>query len=108
MAVKNSPNDLVKAIEQYLTMLGWFVWRNNTGAAKMPSGRLVRFGVPGAADVIGCKPPDGRMVAVEGKTGTGRMSKAQRAWRDRFVAAGGLFVECRDVAELARMLEEAP
>ena len=66
-----------------LSKAGCTVFRNNTGALPDRTGRIVRYGLAvGSSDVIGWT-PDGRFLAVECKTDTGRATEPQ----DRFIAA---------------------
>lgn len=77
-------------------VVGCYAWRNNTGAVKF-KGRLVRFGEPGAADIICCY--RGRFYAVEMKSATGRQTPEQRSWEFRVVLAGGVYVLARTTRE---------
>jgi hypothetical protein len=70
-------------------------WRNNTGAAryKIPgkADRFVRFGVPGAPDVLGLVPGSGRLLAIECKRSSGgRLTDAQRDMLSKIQAAGAI------------------
>ena len=66
-----------------LSRAGCLVWRQDTGAYRAKSGALVRYGLcVGSSDIIGIA-PDGRFLAVEVKTDTGRATEAQH----RFIAA---------------------
>lgn len=73
--------------------------RVNTGAALL-RGRLVRFGVPGTADICGLIAPSGRLLMIECKTATGKQRAAQVTMQRVVTAMGGLYV-------VARSLEEA-
>lgn len=73
--------------------------RVNTGAA-MIRGRLVRFGVPGTADVVGLIAPTGRMLMIECKTATGRQRDAQIAMQRTVTRFGGLYVVARSLADV--------
>ena len=57
------------------------IWRNNSGALKDFTGRLIHFGVaaPGGSDLIGWVKVDGRAIflAIEVKVKTGRVTQAQ-------------------------------
>lgn len=55
--------------------------------------RVVRFGLPGSADVLGCS--RGRPLAIECKAATGRQSQQQRRFEDAWRAAGGVYVLAR-------------
>jgi hypothetical protein len=62
-----------------LSKAGCTIWRNNTGALTDKTGRLVRYGLcKGSSDIIGMC-PDGRFLAVEVKSATGKATDAQ--WR---------------------------
>jgi len=83
-----------------LTERGCTVWRNNTGALKDPDGRLVRFGLcVGSSDIIGMT-PEGKFLAIEVKTRTGRLSDQQRKFIDHVNARGG-------IAGVARLPQDA-
>lgn len=75
--------NIMNACMVALSAAGCLVWRNNVGVLKDASGRPIRYGLcVGSADLIGVA-PDGKFLAVEVKTATGRTSEAQ----DRFIAA---------------------
>lgn len=98
-----SETALVKACLQLLALRGIPSWRNNSGALAVGK-RFVRFGHPGSSDILGILAPGGRLLAVECKTATGRLSPAQRAFLDNVTRAGGLALVVRDVAQLDRAL----
>ena len=86
------------------------LWRNNTGALKDSTGRLVRYGLcPGSSDLIGLRTititPDmvgqtvGVFVAIEVKD-QGRLTEQQRAFLAMVEQAGGM-------AGVARSVEDA-
>ena len=63
------------------------LWRNNVGIADQRGAR-VRYGLAvGSADLIGCL--NGRFVALEVKTSTGRATPEQRLWLDLVRRHGG-------------------
>ena len=66
---------------------GLVLWRNNVGIADQRGAR-VRYGLAvGSADLIGCL--NGRFVALEVKTSTGRATPEQRLWLDLVRRHGG-------------------
>ena len=86
------------------------LWNNPTAVAKpRASGRYIRFGVPGAADLLGVigvvigttfPPPDqplGIALAIETKTNTGELSPKQVNWKSAFSAHGGIYILARSV-----------
>lgn len=91
--------DLVNACLELLAIRGIMAWRNNTGATKV-AGRCIRFGHPGSADILGCLPPSGRLLAVECKMPGGKLRPNQAVFLDSVRMAGGLALVVRDVAEL--------
>lgn len=87
------------------------IWRNNTGAIKDSTGRLVRFGLcKGSADLVGLTSivvtPEmvGKKLAVftaiEVKTATGKATPEQLNFIKRVQELGGL-------AGIARSIEDA-
>ena len=71
-------------------------WRQNTGAARSGS-RLIRFGVPGQADITGIV--RGRRIEIEGKTDDGRQSQAQRTFQARVSQCGAVYLVVRSADE---------
>ena len=95
-----SERNIQALILMALSEAGCLVWRQDTGAYKAPDGRLIRYGLcNGSSDVIGVA-KDGRFLAVEVKTATGRVSPAQVQFLDAVRRAGGR-------AGVARSVEDA-
>lgn len=104
------PNDLVRDALQFLKLKGIRAFRQNTGATKFGT-RYVRFGSPGAPDILCILPahgahPAGRLGCIEAKTGTGRLTPDQTAWLAAARAAGALVLVVRSVQELEHELSE--
>lgn len=76
--------------------------RMNTGAARTPDGRLVRFGTPGGPDIRGTL--NGQAVAIECKTAKGRLRPDQLRWRECFERAGGRYIIGRDAQDVIHAL----
>lgn len=75
--------------------------RVNTGAAKVGNPpRLVRFGVPGTADICGVLAPTGRLVMIEVKTAKGRQRDAQVVMQRVVTSMGGLYVVARSLDDV--------
>lgn len=75
--------------------------RVNTGAAKVGNPpRLVRFGVPGTADICGLIAPTGRLLMIECKSATGQLRAAQEVMQRVVEAFGGLFIVARSLADV--------
>jgi hypothetical protein len=94
---------LQKQILAALNARGVFCWRANTGAARTANS-LIRFGLRGQADILGVVPPTGRLIAVECKSPTGRVSPEQRAFGERVTAAGGVYVVARCLVDVLAVL----
>ena len=89
------------------------MWRSNTGAAMWrksngSSGGMVRFGMPGQADISGIMRPGGRRIEIECKTKNGRQSKEQQAWQRMIEWAGGLYVIARSIEDVRLALGPPP
>jgi hypothetical protein len=82
-------------------MVAW-AERQNSGAAKVGN-RFIRFGWPGCSDVIG-QLRDGRFLAVECKSPTGRLRPEQSLFLARVSAGGGVAFVARDCRDVIREL----
>ena len=81
----NISNDCMVALSE----AGCKVWRNNTGALKDQTGRLVRFGLAvGSGDLIGIA-PDGIFFSVEVKRANGKATTKQSIFINVVRGAGG-------------------
>ena len=96
--------DLVNRLLLALSSHGCLVVKFNTGQAVTRNGYTIRFGCEGWADIIGCTPA-GRFLAVEVKTGKGRLRDKQKAFRDAVVRHGGIHIEARSVEQVMGELE---
>ncbi len=89
---------------KYLEWRGAFVWRNNSGVLRDKTGRPVQFGKVGSADILGIY--QGKLVACETKTETGKVTDAQEAFLAAIRERGGIAVVCRP-STYQRVLDEA-
>ena len=72
-----------------LSKAGALVWRQNVGVLPDRRGIPVHFGLcKGSSDIIGIC-PDGKFLAVEVKTATGKPTDAQLLFIDAVRARGG-------------------
>ena len=82
--------------------------RMNTGAIKIPAAngrdRFLRFGFPGCPDILG-QMTDGRLLAIEVKSPSGRASEAQAAFLALVATHGGVAVLARSLDDLTHFLE---
>jgi hypothetical protein len=123
---------LVNAVIAYLNARGGFAWKSASGV--LPVGtRFVHTGTRGLPDVIGVwpvasrteqpmivqgsglvsvtnatwyqyGPTIGRLIAVEVKTGTGRLRRHQEAMHAELKSRGALVLVIRDIADLQKAL----
>ena len=100
-------NVLTLSIIKDLSYTGFVAWRNNNGAIfsekqgcyiKNP---MHKKGVP---DIIGFRKSDGKMIAIEIKTGKDKLS----IWQENFISelsqAGGISFIARDFDEYRRLI----
>jgi len=80
------------------------LWRANVGAARIGN-RVVRFGIPGQADLTGIL-PDGRRLEVEVKSPTGRQTPSQRAFEAMIEKFNGVYVLARSTDDVRLALEK--
>ncbi len=98
-----------QSILRYLAISPRVAWaqRMNTGAIKIPvpggRDRFVRFGFPGCPDILG-QLIDGRLLAVEVKSPSGRASEAQEAFLALVATHGGVAVLARSTGDLTAIL----
>ena len=74
------------------------LWRSNAGVARMGN-RVVRFGVPGQADLTGIL-ADGRRLEIEVKSPTGRQTQDQKNYQRMIERFGGVYVLARCVEDV--------
>lgn len=104
-----SEHQVQTACLQYLAVCPQVAWaeRMNSGAVKIPvpggKDRFVRYGFPGCSDIIG-QLKDGRFLAVEVKSRTGRATEAQEAFLKRVATSGGVSGVVRSTGDLQALL----
>ena len=105
-AQARSETEIVKAILDYLAANRIVAWRNNTGAAMNPAGRLVRFGTPGMPDIAGVL-PGGRALFLEVKGRHGRLNPHQQRMISWLLATGALVAVVRSIEDTRGVLHGA-
>lgn len=106
-AIKKIESKIISEIMRYLCGNSYLrVWRQNTGAMSDKRGRIVRFGVPGAADISGIL-NDGRRLEIEVKSSTGRESKEQIAFEKMIRKYGGVYIIARSIEDVRVGIAEA-
>jgi hypothetical protein len=87
-----------------------YIARRNVGLARdVDTGRVVKFGVTGEADLQGVLRVgrSGLAVALEVKTPTGRQSQTQERWEAAWTRRGGFYRVVRSVADAEQALLDA-
>ena len=91
---------ILRACLDYLRLRGHFVFRVNGGAFETKRGGFVRCtDISGVADIIGVT-KDGKALAVECKSRTGKVSPNQDAFWYRWTERGGVYVLARSIDDL--------
>jgi hypothetical protein len=80
------------------------LWRQNTGAARIGK-RLIRFGVPGQADLTGIL-GNGKRIEIEVKSPTGRQTPEQIAFGRIIERFRGVYIVARSTDDVRRRLED--
>ncbi len=83
--------EIQKAIVDFLTISGVWVWRANRGAMVgeyKGKKRFVRFGVTGMSDLMGIF--EGRLLAIEVKRPGKKPTDDQQGFLDRVNSEGGI------------------
>lgn len=88
------------------------VWRQQVGvfvpishACARCRPYAMRIGLPGQADLLGVLAPHGRLLSIETKSPTGKLTPEQRAWSEMVTRFGGLSVApARCVADVEEAL----
>lgn len=94
MRGKPTPEGLLtNSIRSLLKSAGVWHWKNWGGG----------FGQKGVSDLLGCW--RGRMLAIEVKTPTGRITLDQQRFLDNVNAAGGIGFVARDIETVIEKLE---
>lgn len=74
------------------------LWRANSGVARMGD-RVVRFGVPGQADLTGIL-PGGIRLEIEVKSAIGRQAIDQQNYQRMIERFGGVYVLARSIDDV--------
>ena len=88
------------------------LWRNNAGSALQDFGaggmRPLRYGLcVGSSDLIGIVAPHGRLIALEVKTASGRVTREQQQFLNLVEKMGGVARVVRSVDDAVRAVDAA-
>ena len=99
-----TPEGRVKAaILRYLERRGFFAWNNPSGTVRITPEGWLHFGKKGSVDILGCL-PGGKLLAVEVKSITGRLSPEQSVFLEKVRGLGGVAVVVKSMRELDEAL----
>ena len=100
-------NSLVLGCLTALRLAGCVAWRQNNIPVPLGNGRFRRASVqPGIPDILACA-PGGRLVAVECKSGTGRLSEGQRLFLTQLVECGALVAVIHRIEDMVELTARA-
>lgn len=104
-------SDVLSCLKQ-LQSMGKICWhaRMNSGAGKLQYGtakssQFIRFGFPGMPDVLG-QLPDGRLLAIEVKRPSGKVTDEQAAFLEKAGRSGALAFVARSVSDVLEAFDE--
>ena len=101
-----------KAIEnhilRWLNMSGIFAWKNQSVGIYDPVKKIYRrsnnpYHIKGVSDILGIL-PDGRLLAIEVKSATGKASEEQKAFIDKVNGSGGVGFIARSLDQVIEYL----
>ena len=101
---KPKEKDIERQICDWLAAKGYFFWKQaNSGYFDGRTKRFRRHTSPycirGVSDIIIID--KGQFIGVEVKSESGRLSDHQKAFRDSVINAGGKYILCRSLDDLA-------
>jgi hypothetical protein len=102
LSASQAHSDLVNRLLIALSQRGHMVTKFTTGTGFTQYGARISFGCPGWADIIGTT-DKGQFIAVEAKTGTGRLQPNQKAFREQVEKRGGIFITARSETDLDQL-----
>jgi len=94
------------ACDAYLQMIGCLAIRTNSGQWKDDAGNIIMGAKGGTSDKT-LLLPGGRFCALELKAGKNTLSDAQKRYKQRVEALGGLFIEAHSKDDLRAALVAA-
>lgn len=107
MKKQSRTGSVTDAIINYLTMIGWLVWRNNTGGiwdAKQQLYRKNKKQLVGIPDIQGID-WIGRSVSIEVKTGTDRLSVDQTLFAAEALGRSSFYCIAKDIDDVIATLK---
>jgi mRNA-degrading endonuclease RelE of RelBE toxin-antitoxin system len=97
--------DIQKQVKDYLSVLGWYVIKNNTvGIYRQDTKRYIPSTSKGLADLTAIK--NGRVIMIEIKRKGNRQSPAQKEFEGKWRLKGGTYWLIYNIDELIEKLNE--
>lgn len=89
----------------YLASRSILIFRNNVGTSQTGRGEFIRFGLcVGSSDLIGIL-QDGRFLAIECKSATGKATPEQIGFIHAINKSGGVAGICRSVDDVKALVQ---
>lgn len=99
---KRNENEVMNAVCLYLKAKGYFFWRQNNQAVYDPTKKIFRrkpkFALNGVPDILMIK--DGRLIGIETKTKSGRLSQNQKEVKEKFFENGASYIMVQEINDL--------
>lgn len=95
-------SEIQKDILEVLKSQGMF-FRINSGIARSFSNNFMRLAPKGTADIIGIK--NGKAIAIEVKSATGKQSKVQILWQQQWESNGGIYIIARCIDDVLKIIQ---
>lgn len=104
MKTNRKESEVLGGVLGYLSTRGdFYCWRQGNFAGSLPGGYM--HATKGVADILGVLSPTGKFVAIEVKREIGgKVSASQLAWGANVIAAGGVYVVARSIADVEAAL----
>lgn len=103
MKLKVSEKEIENQILDWLKTQGIFAWKNQSvgiyDPVKKTFRNLSRHQLRGVPDILGLL-PSGRMLAIEVKSKTGRVSEAQKEFQRNFEITQGFYILARSLQDV--------
>lgn len=103
LKMASTEKDTQRAILMYLAAKRYFCWRQNSGTFKNERGGFYWMGTAGAPDIFVVH--SGCIYGVEVKDIKGKLNDNQISFKEKFEAAGGIFITARSLDDVMTVLK---
>lgn len=101
MSEQKIQNEIILAINQR----GHRLWRANAGKVQTKDNRIIKLLPKGFPDTFGYRKSDGKFIAIEVKTESGRLRPEQEKFKDFAETQNILYGVARSVEEAIEIVE---